>query len=194
MNKVLEMRRLFLVVAVLILAVGVAGCNRRRAPVANPAPPPSATAPGAATTAPPQAVDDALPVPAQPLADETIANRSLDDLNRDSPLKPVFFQLDSAELDEAGRTVAAANAELMKQYPTWVVTIEGHCDERGTAEYNLALGERRATAVKTYLVSLGIPPDRVRTVSYGKEFPFDPGETEEAYAKNRRGHFVITSK
>jgi peptidoglycan-associated lipoprotein len=194
MNKVLEMRRFSLVVALLILAVGVAGCNRRRPPVANPAPPPSATGPGAATTAPPQAVDDALPVPAQPLADDTIANRSLDDLNRDSPLKPVFFQLDSAELDEGGRAVAAANAELMKQYPTWVVTIEGHCDERGTAEYNLALGERRATAVKTYLVSLGIPPDRVRTVSYGKEFPFDPGETEEAYAKNRRGHFVITSK
>jgi peptidoglycan-associated lipoprotein len=75
-----------------------------------------------------------------------------------------------------------------------VLTIEGHCDERGTAEYNLALGERRAVAVKTYLVSLGIPQDRLRTVSYGKEFPFDPGHDEAAWSNNRRAHFVITAK
>jgi peptidoglycan-associated lipoprotein len=194
MKRVLEMKRSVIVAVALIAVVGVAGCNRRRAPVLAPAPPPSDT--GVPTTAPPppQPVDDALPVPAQPLADDSIANRSLDDLNRDSPLKPVFFPLDSAELDVMGRAVASENAELMKKYSTWVVTIEGHCDERGTAEYNLALGERRATAVKTYLASLGIPPDRVRTVSYGKEFPFDPGSTEEAHAQNRRGHFVITSK
>jgi peptidoglycan-associated lipoprotein len=75
-----------------------------------------------------------------------------------------------------------------------MVTIEGHCDERGTAEYNLALGERRAVAVRTYLVALGIAPDRLRSVSYGKEFPFDPGHTDAAWAQNRRAHFVITSK
>lgn len=196
MRRLLEMRRTVLVAAVLILVVGVVGCNRRRPPVAAPVPPPADTAPPSATTpaTPPERVDDALPVPPQPLEEDSIANRSLDDLNRDSPLKPVFFRLDSAELDEAGRAVAMANAELMKTYPTWVVTIEGHCDERGTQEYNLALGERRAVAVKTYMVSLGLSPDRLRTVSYGKEFPFDPGTTEEAYAKNRRGHFVITSR
>ena len=147
-----------------------------------------------ASTGAPQRVDDALPVPPQPLADDSVANRSLDDLNRDSPLKPVFFGLDSADLDDVGRAAATANADVLKKYPTWVVTIEGHCDERGTAEYNLALGERRATAVKTYLTSLGISPDRVRTVSYGKEFPFNPGHTEDAWAQNRRGHFVITSR
>jgi peptidoglycan-associated lipoprotein len=74
------------------------------------------------------------------------------------------------------------------------VTIEGHCDERGTAEYNLALGERRAVTARAYLVSLGISADRLRTVSYGKEFPFDPGHDDAAYAKNRRAHFVITAK
>ncbi len=74
------------------------------------------------------------------------------------------------------------------------MTIEGHCDERGTAEYNLALGERRAVAARAYLVSLGIAADRLRTVSYGKEFPFDPGHDERAWAKNRRAHFVITAK
>jgi peptidoglycan-associated lipoprotein len=93
-----------------------------------------------------------------------------------------------------GQAVLNANAEIMKKYPTWVITIEGHADERGTAEYNLALGERRALAARNYLVSLGIPADRLRTVSYGKEFPFDPGRTEEAFAKNRRAHFVVTSK
>ena len=74
------------------------------------------------------------------------------------------------------------------------MTVEGHCDERGTAEYNLALGERRAIAARAYLVSLGIPADRLRTVSYGKEFPFDPGQDEAAFSKNRRAHFVITAK
>jgi peptidoglycan-associated lipoprotein len=87
-----------------------------------------------------------------------------------------------------------ANADLLRKYPGWSVTVEGHCDERGSAEYNLALGERRAVAAQTYLVSLGIGADRIRVVSYGKEFPFDTGHTEEAWAKNRRGHFVITGK
>ena len=83
---------------------------------------------------------------------------------------------------------------MLRRYGTWAVTIEGHCDERGTAEYNLALGERRAVAVRTYLVSLGIPGERLRIVSYGKEFPFDPGHEESAHSRNRRAHFVITNK
>jgi peptidoglycan-associated lipoprotein len=83
---------------------------------------------------------------------------------------------------------------VLKKYSSWAVTVEGHCDERGTAEYNLALGERRAIAARAYLVSLGIAADRMRTVSYGKEFPFDPGHDESAFSKNRRAHFVITAK
>jgi peptidoglycan-associated lipoprotein len=106
----------------------------------------------------------------------------------------VFYALDSSDLDQAGQQVLNGNADVLRKYPSWVITIEGHCDERGTAEYNLALGERRALAAKTYLVSLGIPADRLRTVSYGKEFPFDPGHDEGAWSKNRRAHFVVTSK
>ena len=106
----------------------------------------------------------------------------------------MFFDFDSTDVNAAGQAVLNENAELLKRYPTWVVTVEGHCDERGTAEYNLALGERRALSARNYLVSLGIPGDRLRTVSYGKEFPFDPGRSEEAYAKNRRAHFVVTAK
>lgn len=187
------------IVLMLVAALVATSCNRGRKPnIPQPTPAPGpANQPPAVTNAPPpppQRVEDSLPVPPQPLSEDAVANRSLDDLNRDSPLKPVYFGLDSSDLDDVGRAAASANAEVLKKYSTWVVTIEGHCDERGTAEYNLALGERRATVVKTYLTSLGISPDRVRTVSYGKEFPFNPGHTEDAWAQNRRGHFVITSR
>jgi peptidoglycan-associated lipoprotein len=126
--------------------------------------------------------------------DEAIRSASLDDLNRSSPLKPVFFEYDSSEITPEGRSVLDANASVLKGNGGWTVTIEGHCDERGTAEYNLALGERRAVAARAYLLSLGVSADRLRTVSYGKEFPFDPGHDESAYTKNRRAHFVITAK
>jgi peptidoglycan-associated lipoprotein len=128
------------------------------------------------------------------MPEDAISSKSLDDLNRDSPLTPVFFELDSSDISALGQTSLQQNAGVLKQYPTWQITIEGHADERGSAEYNLALGERRALAARDYLVSLGIAATRVRTVSYGKEFPFDPARTEEAYATNRRAHFVITAK
>ena len=106
----------------------------------------------------------------------------------------MFYELDSSELSAAAQQTLDENAALLKRYPSWTVTVEGHCDERGTAEYNLALGERRAGAARAYLVSLGISGDRLRIVSYGKEFPFDPGHDESAFSKNRRAHFVITAK
>ena len=137
---------------------------------------------------PPAAVTPAL------TPDDQIASRSLEELNRSLLLEPVFFVLDSAELDERGRQVVEANADMLTRFPTWAVTIEGHCDERGTPEYNLALGERRALAAQRYLLELGLEAGRVRTVSYGKEFPFDPGNDETAWAANRRAHFVITAK
>ena len=189
-----EMRNTTIVVAVTLALAVTAACGKKKV-ATGPQPPPAEEA-SVVTPNPPapaERVEDRTPV-AQPLADESITNKSLDDLNRDSPLKPVFFPLDSAELDDTGRAIAQANAGMLKKFSTWGITIEGHCDERGTAEYNLALGERRAVAVKTYLSSLGVSADRIRTVSYGKEFPFDMGHSEDAWAKNRRGHFVITSK
>ena len=192
----LSSRGLGIAFAVLCLAAAPA-CSRRSKPVATPQPAPTETAPPAVTAPPPappraaERVEDRQPV--APLADEGIDSRSLDELNRNSPLRPAFFPLDSSELDDAGRAVVTSNVEILKKN-AWVVTIEGHCDERGTAEYNLALGDRRAAAVKTYMVSLGIAPDRLRTVSYGKEFPFDQGHSDDAWSQNRRAHFVITSK
>jgi peptidoglycan-associated lipoprotein len=144
-------------------------------------------------TPPPQPQRLVEPTPVR-LTEDSTTSRSLDDLNRDSLLKPAFFPVDSFDLDDSGRAVVSANAELLKKYPTWKITVEGHADERGTPEYNLALGDKRAGAVKAYLVSLGIPADRLQTISYGKEFPFEPGHDENAWSKNRRAHFVITAK
>ena len=191
--------RQFSLVVLLLLSLVASACAKKQAPIVQPAPPPNtgAVPPGVTPprpAAPPQRVEETLPVPQEPISEDSIANRSLDDLNRDSPFNPVFFPLDGSDLDDVGRSVASANASILKKYPSWVLTIEGHTDERGTPEYNIALGERRAVAVKTYLVSLGIAQDRLRTVSYGKEFPFEPGHDEAAWSKNRRAHFVITAK
>jgi peptidoglycan-associated lipoprotein len=179
--------------AFLLAALAVA-CAGKKAPVERPAPPPSdeMAAPAPPLVAPPEPVSE--PVPAEPVPEDKIDARSIDDLNRNSPLKPVFFDLDSMEIPAPAQAVLQANAAVLRSNPSWQVTIEGHCDERGTAEYNLALGERRALAARTYLVSLGIAGERLRTVSYGKEFPFDPAHTDAAWARNRRAHFVITGR
>jgi peptidoglycan-associated lipoprotein len=189
------------VAAILAVGLAVTGCSSKKPPVARPVQPPdSSTTPAPALPPPPPPPTSATPVretpvtPAPKLPEDTMASRSVDDLNRDSPFKPVFFGLDNADLSPEGRAALDENATILKTYSTWTVTIEGHCDERGTAEYNLALGDRRAEAAKAYLVSLGIPASRVRTVSYGKEFPFDPGHDESAWARNRRAHTVITGK
>jgi len=90
--------------------------------------------------------------------------------------------------------ILKGNADLLKKYHNVKIQIEGHCDERGTVEYNLALGERRANSTRTYLVSIGVSPERISTISYGKERPLDPAHNEEAWAKNRRAHTIITAK
>ena len=181
---------------VIVLASLWVACTKKQPPVARPAPPPATAAEVASRPpAPPEPVAEPVPVPPEPPpAEADLSSKNLDELNRDSPLQPLFFAYDSAEVDQQGRTVLDANAEVLRRYTSWAITIEGHCDERGTAEYNLALGERRALTARAYLVSIGIPADRFKTVSYGKEFPFDPAHTEEAWANNRRAHFVITAK
>jgi peptidoglycan-associated lipoprotein len=187
------MRNQKIIVIALFLAAVTADCSRNKKPVATPQPTPTVSTIPDDPPAPPQRVEDS-PIAQPRLGEDGLEDRSIDDLNRNSPLKPIFFIVDSADLDDGGRSIATANAEVLKKNPTWAITIEGHCDERGTAEYNLALGERRASAVKTYLASLGVSSDRMKTVSYGKEFPFDMGHSEDAWAKNRRGHLVITAK
>jgi peptidoglycan-associated lipoprotein len=131
----------------------------------------------------------------KPLTEEEIfARKSLDDLNREMPLADVFFELDRAELRDSDRSVLQKNAEWLKRWSNTRITVEGHCDERGTAEYNLALGERRGNAVREYLTGLGVPAARILVVSKGKETPFCTQSNEDCWQQNRRGHFLITAK
>lgn len=189
-------RRFGIVIALLmVMVMAIGACAKKTPPVARPTdPPPPAGDPATRPPAPPTPVAEPTIVPPDPSFEDELASKDIDEINRNSPFQPVFYGYDQAEVDAEGQRVLEANAEILKKYPTWVITIEGHADERGTAEYNLALGERRALAARNYLVSLGIPADRLRTVSYGKEFPFDPGHSEEAWARNRRAHFVVTSR
>jgi len=189
----LAARRAPLVLALTVLAFA---CSSKKPPVARPAPPPPPppqTQAAPARPAPPEPVREPVVVPPEPVREDRITSNNLDEINRSSPFKPVFFELDSSEINAAGQAALNEDATILKRNTNWTITIEGHCDERGTAEYNLALGERRAAAARTYLASLGIPADRLKTVSYGKEFPFDPGHDEAAWAKNRRAHFVVTA-
>lgn len=204
-------RPLLPLVAALAVSLTVA-CGSNPPPVARPtAPPsdssnvpPSPTPSGSAGsgsdagTAPTStAVPSPPPTPAMSsdaISNDPLVNETTEAINQHSPLEPVFFALDSDQLDDAARHTIEGDAQVLKKYASWVITIEGHCDERGTAKYNLALGERRALAVKAYLQSLGLSADRFRTVSYGKEFPFDPGHAEASWAKNRRAHLMVTSK
>ena len=182
-----------LLVLVLLMTVAVAACKgKAKPPVARPMPPPvtNTNTPPPAPPEPPRPVSEPIPVPAMPEPD-SITNTSVDDLNRNSPLSPLFFELDSADVSTDGQRVLQANAAVLKKYPTMQVTIEGHCDERGTEEYNRSLGERRALALREQLVSLGIDAGRVDTVSYGKDKPADPGHDENAWRQNRRGEFAL---
>lgn len=109
-------------------------------------------------------------------------------------LKDIHFDFDKYDIRPGDAEILKENATLLTKYPKVKIQVEGHCDERGTVEYNLALGERRANSAKKYLISLGITSDRISAISYGKERPLDPGHNEEAWAKNRRAHPVILSK
>ena len=192
----MQMRRVMVAVMAIALMVGAVACGKPKPPVARPLPPPpNLSDPGAGSVpAPPTPVREDVGVPPEPKVEDPLKVSDIDKINQNSPFTPVFFALDSIEIDALGQQTLNANGAILKKYPEWVITIEGHADERGTAEYNLALGTRRAAAARDYLVSIGIPADRLRTVSYGKEFPFDPLHSESAWSKNRRAHFVLTSK
>jgi len=109
-------------------------------------------------------------------------------------LKDIQFQFDQYDLTEEARNILTEDAKVLSNHPSLRIQIEGHCDERGSNEYNLALGERRAVSAKLYLIKLGVQDNRLSTISYGEEMPADPGHTEEAWSKNRRCHFVILSR
>ena len=179
-----------LVAAAVAAALFVAGCHRKPSapPPLPPSPPPAAPATPPPAPAPP-------PDHAPQLNEyDRLKEMASDELDRMGLLKDVRFDYDSADIREADRQVLAENAEALKKFDFIRATIEGHCDERGTVEYNLALGERRARAAHDYLVSLGVAADRLKTVSYGKEVPVCQQSNEDCWARNRRDHFAVTGK
>ena len=174
--------------AVCALAIS-AGCKKKPPTQAADARPPVTSKPTEDTQVPPPpSTAPRKDVEAEVLAMDIAA------LNKKGYLSDAFFDYDQSDLREDARSALAADAEWLKKYPSVQVLVEGHCDERGTAAYNLALGDRRANAAREYLTSLGIDGTRVRTVSYGKERPFCTESTESCWQQNRRGHLVITAK
>jgi peptidoglycan-associated lipoprotein len=179
----------------LIVVLGVAACGKKQAAL-TPPPPRMPTAPEAppAPGAPPAPAGPAATPRAGMSEDEAFKQKSLAQLNDEHPLGDVYFDLDNAAIKDEGKAALSTNATYLKRWPSTRITIEGHCDERGTAEYNLGLGERRANAVKAHLVELGVPGDRIVIVSKGKESPFCTEKNEACWQQNRRGHFIITAK
>lgn len=177
----------------LVLGLGAAACAKK-APAPAPPPPEPPAAPAAPPAPPPPPAPAPAPTPRALTEDEIFAQKTLEQLNAERPLGDVFFDLDRSSIREDARAALTANANWLKRWTGTRISIEGHCDERGTAEYNLGLGERRANAVKAYLVELGVPADRIVVVSKGKEAPFCTESNEACWQQNRRGHFIITAK
>jgi peptidoglycan-associated lipoprotein len=191
--------RVFTLIAAVGLVTFVTGCGKKQppaTPVPPPPPPPVVNTPppappAAPTPAPPPAP---TPAPRTPTEEEIFAKMTLDELNAKGFLEDVLFDYDKAELTDRAKTSLQKNADWIRKWGTTRVTIEGHADSRGTNEYNLALGERRGAAARDYLVSLGVDVSRLSIVSKGEEQPVCREESEECFARNRRGHFIITAK
>jgi peptidoglycan-associated lipoprotein len=176
------------------LSIAAAGCHKK---VPAPAPTQPAPTPTAPVTPPrPPAPPVAVPPPTVPALTEAevFARKSVEQLNAEKPLDDVFFDLDKASMRDDAKPALQKDADWLKKWTSVVVMLEGHCDARGSSEYNLGLGNRRANAVKDYLTSLGVPASRVTVVSKGKEQPFCTEANEGCWQQNRRGHFVITAK
>ena len=190
-------------VAVFVTAA-LASCSRPK-PVIAPEPPEAtatpapASQPDAGTAA--TGTLDVLSEPAIAAAETPEAGvlagelpADVEAINRAGYLTDAFFETDKADLRDDTREVLARNAAWLREHATVQVLVEGHCDERNTAEYNLALGWRRANAAKDYMVSLGVAGERIAVISYGEEKPFAPGAGESAWSQNRRAHFAVTAR
>ncbi|HVS16934.1 MAG TPA: peptidoglycan-associated lipoprotein Pal [Thermoanaerobaculia bacterium] len=187
-------RKTLIAVALVAALVLAAGCKPK--PPAPPAPssdPPRTTAPETPTevTRSPR-TDTGGDVTEAPWP--TDLQEATDRAYREGLLGEVYYEFDSSTLSDAARDRLARNAQFLKDHPDYVVTIEGHCDERGTNEYNLALGERRASSAQSYLTSLGIASGRLRTISYGEERPQCTQSSESCWQQNRRAYFKITGR
>lgn len=188
-------RHALTLLTLLLLATLGSGCGSKRKPAVTAAPPPATTQ--SDETAPRDGAGGDAGSDLRPLSDEgaTGSDLELSDANgQGGPLVDVRFDYDASTLSDEARATLEKHALWLQTHRDTQVVIEGHCDERGTVDYNLALGEARARAARDYLVSLGVAGERLRTVSYGKERPLDAGNNEAAWSRNRRAHFAVARR
>jgi peptidoglycan-associated lipoprotein len=189
-------RRLTGLLVTLAVLAALAACGgKKRPPVLATTPGGEAAPAEGAERAPAQTVDegpDVRAVGSEGAAGSDIEGGGLATGAEESPLADVHFELDSAALSDEARATLEKHALWLQGRRDVRVSVEGHCDERGTVDYNLALGEQRARAARDYLASLGVAAERLRVVSFGKERPLDPGHDEAAWARNRRAHFAVS--
>ncbi len=178
-----------LILSIAIILVFSLSISCKKKPQEVPPPPPQAKEQ-------PQVEKVEPPVVKEPqLSEEDLfLQKSLEEINKAKPLANVYFDYDKAVIRDDAKPVLETNAAWLKRFKTVKILIEGHCDERGTEEYNMALGEKRAKAAEDYLISLGISADRLKIISYGKSQPSDPGHNEAAWQKNRRDQFLVIEK
>jgi peptidoglycan-associated lipoprotein len=193
----------FLCGLVLVAVIAAPACRHKTTPVKPAVQPDTAasmTVPNVAVTtttaAPPITTNtDFVQTDTKPSVTSEELSSNIEEANRQAQLrgfiKDAFFGYDEAALSADAQAALTDSANWLKRNPTYNLLIEGHCDERGTEQYNLALGDRRANTAKQFLMTLGVDAARIRTVSYGEERPFDPGHDESAWAKNRRDHLVL---
>jgi peptidoglycan-associated lipoprotein len=190
-------RRVSVLTIMLVMVIAWSGCAKKVPPPAPapPPPPPVAVVPPTPPPPPPPAPPPApAPAPRPLTEDEIFSRKSVDELNGEMPLADVFFDYDQSTIKDDQRAVLQKNADWLRRWASVRVTVEGHTDSRGTNEYNLSLGERRAAAVKDYLAGLGLAGDRLLVVSKGEETPVCSEDNDACWSKNRRGHFVVTAK
>lgn len=147
---------------------------------------------GCASKAKKQEIQDVAPVATEATSDFELNGDS--DSKKAGGLQTIYFDYNAFALTGSARATLDSNADLLKSNPNVRIQVEGHCDERGGVQYNLALGEKRAKAVKEYLIAVGVTSDRISTISYGKERPVAFGHEDDSWSQNRRGNFVVTSK
>jgi len=175
-------------------ALTFTGCKSAQTEAPPPEAPQHKAVQPAPAAIPEESVAAPLQTPIPSVESEEQLPENLKELNRRGYLKDAFFDTDSYDLKPEAREVLASDAAWLQKHATVQIMVEGHCDERNTREYNLALGQRRADAVRDYLVFLGVPAANIKTISYGEERPFALGHNEAAWRLNRRAHFVITAR
>jgi peptidoglycan-associated lipoprotein len=190
-------RRVSFLAIMFVMVIAWSACAKKvppPAPAPPPPPPPAAVVQPAPPPPPPPPPPAPAPAPRPLTEDEIFSRKTVDEVNSEMPLSDVFFDYDESTIKDDQRAVLQKNMDWLRRWTSVRITVEGHTDSRGTNEYNLSLGERRAAAVKDYLAGLGLAADRVLVISKGEETPVCAENNDGCWSRNRRAHFVVTAK